>query len=73
MKKFVSLIISIMLVLNIVLLAFASGENLAENITLDLLTSQSKYAVTKSFSLNTDALLEVTGGNAVNWTVIPLL
>ena len=68
MKKFVSLIISIMLVLNIVLLAFASGENLAENITLDLLTSQSKYAVTKSFSLNTDALLEVTGGNAVNWT-----
>ncbi len=68
MKKIVSLIISIMLVLNIVPLAFASGENLAENITLDLLTSQSKYAVAKTFSLDTEALSDAVGGNSVTWT-----
>ncbi len=68
MKKIISIVISIMLVLSIMPASFASGESVVDGITLDLLTTQSKYAVTKSFSLNTDALLEVTGGNAVNWT-----
>ena len=67
MKKHISIMLSFILVLSIMPAAFASAENLAENITLDLLTTQSKYAVTDSFYLNTDALAEAVEGGKVIW------